>query len=57
MSSMKKGLALGGAVISSALAAACCLGPLVLVLLGGTLFFTISSSIDYIRRAVGILRK
>ncbi len=35
MSSMKKGLALGGAVISSLLAAACCLGPLVLLGLGG----------------------
>ncbi len=34
MNSMKKGLALGGAMISSLLAAACCLGPLVLVLLG-----------------------
>ncbi len=34
MSSMKKGLALGGAIISSAIAAACCIGPLVLVLLG-----------------------
>ena len=34
MSYLNKGLALGGAFISSLLGAACCLGPLVLVLLG-----------------------
>ena len=34
MSYLNKGLALGGALTSSLLAAACCLGPLVLVLLG-----------------------
>ena len=34
MSYLNKGLALGGALISSLLGVACCLGPLVLVLLG-----------------------
>ena len=34
MSYLNRGLALGGALTSALLAAACCLGPLVLVLLG-----------------------